>query len=204
MYTTFINDFLRDLGLNVVVVTNYLIGDISRIHHGANQSRNDAIRRESLPDDFDLEDAKLKYLRESLEPVNVKDLEKAEPVCRVFKQQTKVSIWEVVKRANQMVKDSISPAKLSTGATGTSRKEQREAEREREVAMLTGGNPQPYSLESYAVLNCLLCFMHECRFHGIVLFSQYRWQSTLLKRPFSSFTFGLPSHDLLVYFPFPT
>lgn len=129
-------------------MTHYLI---------ANKVRNESVRRESLPEDFDPDDPKVKACRESLEPVTQEELGRAEMACRVFKQQTKISMWEVVKRADQMVKDSIGPARLTTGNT-TGGKD-KGGEREKEVKELTGGNPLPYSLESYAALNCLLCFM---------------------------------------------
>ncbi|RPA92541.1 hypothetical protein L873DRAFT_183359 [Choiromyces venosus 120613-1] len=164
MYTTFIHDFLHDLGLGFDAIVGYLVGDITGINNGISQTRSESLRISALPNDFDLEDVKIKALRERLGTVTMEELEKAESVCRIFKQQTKISLWDVVKRVAPGVKDCLSSVKVTNGG-GVFAKDTEEGTNEREIAAQTGGNPIPYSLESYATLNCLLCYMHECRFH---------------------------------------
>lgn len=149
MYTTFLLPFLADLRLSLSAVTHYLIGP---------NPRSESKRRDALPDDFDFEDSKVNACRDALEPVPNEDLDRAEPVCKVWKEETGISMWEVVKRVDLMVKDNISPARVKVEpgkwpeAYGDAAKEAKEA---REAT----GNPAPYSLESYAALNCLRCFM---------------------------------------------
>lgn len=135
MYTTFLLPFLNEQSLSLSAVTAYLIGPLPR-------PRNEIVRREALPDDFDFDDAKVRSCRDSLEPVTIDELDNAEPVCKVWKQETGISLWEVVKRVDAMVKDNITPARVKVEGKSES------------------GNPAPYSLESYAALNCLLCFMY--------------------------------------------
>ncbi|KAG0644669.1 hypothetical protein HOY80DRAFT_996830 [Tuber brumale] len=165
MYTTFIHNFLRDLNLGFDAIVGYLVGDITGINNGISKPRSEALRAGALPNDFDREDAKIKAIRERLGTVTMGELEKAESVCRIFKQQTKISMWDVVKRVAPAVKDCLSSAKVTNGVGGAFAKDTDDGSKEREIAAQTGGNPIPYSLESYATLNCLLCYMHECRFH---------------------------------------
>lgn len=164
MYTTFIHDFLQDLDLSFDAIIGYLVGDITGINHGISK-RSEALRATALPKDFDREDVKIKALRERLGTVTMEELEKAESVCRVFKLQTKISMWDVVKRVAPAIRDCLSSAKVSNGGGGAFAKDTDDGSKEKEIAAQTGGNPIPYSLESYATLNCLLCYMHECRFH---------------------------------------
>lgn len=146
MYTTFLLPFLADLELSLSAVTNYLIGP---------SPRSESKRRDALPDDFDFEDLKVNACREALESVSFEDLDRAEPVCKVWKEETGISLWEVVKRVDEMVKDNISATRIKIEG-GKAPEEYGEAAREAKEAT---GNPAPYSLESYAALNCLLCFM---------------------------------------------
>lgn len=145
MYTTFLLPFLADLRLSLSAVTSYLIGP---------NPSSESKRQAALPDDFDFEDPKVNACREALESVSVEDLDRAESVCKVWKEETGVSLWEVVKRVDVMVKDNISATRIKV--EGKAPDECDEAAREAKEAT---GNPAPYSLESYAALNCLLCFM---------------------------------------------
>lgn len=145
MYTTFLLPFLADLGLSLSAVTSYLIGP---------NPRSESKRQAALPDDFDFEDPKVNACREALESVSTDDLNHAELVCGVWKQETGISLWEVVKRVDVMVKDNISATRIKV--EGGKAPECGEAAKEAKEAT---GNPAPYSLESYAALNCLLCFM---------------------------------------------
>ena len=171
MYTTFIHDFLQDLDLSFDAIIGYLVGDITGINNGI-PKRTEALRASALPKDFDREDVKIKTLRERLGTVTMEELERAESVCRVFRQQTKISMWDVVKRVAPVIRDCLSSAKVSNGG-GAFAKDTDDGSKEKEIAAQTGGNPIPYSLESYATLNCLLCYMHECRFHRKSISANY-------------------------------
>jgi len=178
MYTTFIHDFLQDLDLSFDAIIGYLVGDITGINNGI-PKRTEALRASALPKDFDREDVKIKTLRERLGTVTMEELERAESVCRVFRQQTKISMWDVVKRVAPVIRDCLSSAKVSNGG-GAFAKDTDDGSKEKEIAAQTGGNPIPYSLESYATLNCLLCYMHECRFHRKSISANYE---ALVPRP---------------------
>ena len=69
------------------------------------------------------------------------------------------SLWEVAKRGEASVRDSMAPARFSGGNQGSAMTMPGGKPAADAVAVLTGGNPQPYSLESYASLNCLYCYM---------------------------------------------
>lgn len=147
------DDFLAEVKVSVNAMTHYLIGDIRQLSgdYAVNLER----REGALPDHFELQDAKILAARTRLvEPVNANELKAAEAVCQVFKQTTKVSAWEVIRKVSQPVKNSMSPTKHTTGTCASATEKG-----DKEVATLTGGNPWPYSLDSYAHLYCLVCFM---------------------------------------------
>lgn len=135
LYTTFLHPFLAAQALTLPAIACYLVGDTPR---------NEAHRRAALPDDFDADDAKVRTLRDALPPCTPDELDRAEPVCKAWKQETGISLWEVVKRADVTAKDGT---RFKLEGSGKAAVEG------------STGNPAPYSLESYAALNCLLCFM---------------------------------------------
>ena len=180
MYGIFLEHFLSEASVSLEAVIQYLIGDISQIH-GGNDPSGSSIRRakDALPENFNLHDPKIISALQDVQAVDPLELELAERVCHIWKATTKMSLWEVVKKTSRAIKNSLSPAKhtASNGAAGAGGK------CDIEVAALTGGNPWPYSLDSYASLNCLICYMwvsseptrpsftdldcrHECPFHG--------------------------------------
>lgn len=148
------DDFLAEVNVSVNAMTHYLIGDIRQLD-------GDPVllherREHALPDHFELQDSKILTARTRLvQPVSADELKVAEAVCYVFKQTTNVSAWEVIRKVSQPVKNSMSPTKHTASGTSASANEKCD----QEVALLTGGNPWPYSLDSYAHLYCLVCFM---------------------------------------------
>lgn len=156
MYGVFLEQFLSEAGVSLDAVIQYLIGDISQIH-GGNDPSGSSIRRAkyALPENFNLQDPKINAALQDVQAVDPRELELAERVCHIWKATTKMSLWEVVKKTSRAIKNSLSPAKhtASNAAAGPSEK------CDIEVAALTGGNPWPYSLDSYASLNCLICYM---------------------------------------------
>lgn len=137
-------------------VASYLIGELSRT--GWSQQRKD-FRDKFLPEDFDHTEPKVESAIQKLRQVSTSTLERAEAVCSVFMDMLDCSLWEVVQRADDIVKESMTPARTSGGNQGSASKMLGGKTAADAVAMLTGGNPQPYSLESYAALNCLYCYM---------------------------------------------
>ena len=154
MYGIFINEFLKELRVPLNAIVQYLVGDISQMHGGADPAGRDARRNKALPDDFEIDDSKVRAALQNLKPAIASQLSQAEHVCRVFKEMTKISLWEVVKRISRTIKNnaSMSPTKIP-GIVGPGDKTGKE------IASMTGGNPWPYSLDSYASLNCLVCYM---------------------------------------------
>ncbi|KAL7267775.1 hypothetical protein RUND412_009625 [Rhizina undulata] len=165
MYSYFIEDFLKEFDLTFESITSYFIGNVKRLHGGINPTKNEQIRKEALPDDFNSSASNMITLREKLREVTIEELERAELVCKVFKECTKISLWNVVKIVNDAVKNSLAPNKV-TGSGGTLEDDgTRKAKEKKQVSELTGVNPRPYSLESYSALSCVLCYMHECPYH---------------------------------------
>ena len=137
-------------------VTQYLIGNLSQT--GWSHSRK-KIREKYLPEDFDLTEAKVQSAIKRLTGVSTADLEKAESLCAVFMEVLDFSLWDVAQRGDKVVKQSLAPARISGGNQGTASLIPGGKSAADAVAAMTGGNPQPYSLESYAALNCLYCYM---------------------------------------------
>lgn len=156
MFVDYVDRFLSEFDLDTNAVSSYLIGDLSKT--GWSQSRKD-IREKYFPEDFDTSEANIEQAIQKLKPVSNTALEKAETVCAVFNEVMEFSLWEVVQRANEAVRESMAPARTSGGNQGSASKMAGGKTAADAVAQLTGGNPQPYSLESYAALNCLYCYM---------------------------------------------
>jgi hypothetical protein len=146
-------DFLAEVKVSLDAVIQYLIGDINAM--GTDPEGALARRQATLPKDFDLKDPKVIAAKEKATLVEKSELEKAEIVCRVFKETTGISIWEVVKKMSSVVKDSMSPIKQTTSAATAAPNHRGD----KDIALMTGGNPWPYSLDSYASLNCMVCYM---------------------------------------------
>jgi hypothetical protein len=152
-YISFMKNFLEEVDVSLDAVILYLIGDISQMY--ADQNSALARRKSTLPKDFDLTDPKVKTAQKKATSVELSELYAAETVCRVFKEMTGISVWEVAKKLSSVVKDSLSPTKqMTTGASAVLNETG-----DKEVALLTGGNPWPYSLDSYASLCCVVCYM---------------------------------------------
>lgn len=162
MYSNFIEKFLEECDVSVAAVTRYLTGDISRMNGSGSRARLEKARRAALPADFDLENPKWILFNQNREKISDQELERCEAVCAAFKEVTDISIWEVVKIKNPKVKDFISPIRLTTGNGSQPSSSQSSGAREAEIPLTESsrGNIINYSLESYASLNCLICFMY--------------------------------------------
>ncbi|KAF8472725.1 hypothetical protein BDZ91DRAFT_760204 [Kalaharituber pfeilii] len=162
VFVDYIDRFLKDLDLDMNAITNYLIGDLTHTNWPHSRKKN---REKYLPEDFDHTETKVQSAKKKLTPVSMAELERAEILCSVFWDIMDFSLWEVAKRADEGVKESMAPARISGGNQGSASKMPGGKVAAAAIAAMTGGNPQPYSLESYAALNCLYCYMHECPFH---------------------------------------
>jgi hypothetical protein len=148
-----VKDFLAEVNVSLDAVIQYLIGDINSMSTDPEAALTR--RQAALPKDFDLTDPKVIAAKGKATLVKRSELEKAEIVCSLFKEATGISIWEVVKKMSSVVKDSMSPIKQTTsGATAAPNHRG-----DKDIALMTGGNPWPYSLDSYASLNCMVCYM---------------------------------------------
>jgi len=148
------DDFLAEVKVSIHAMTHYLTGDIQQL--GGDYQENDLHRARALPDHFEPQDIKIMVARTRLAwPVGAEELKAAETVCRIFKQTTAVSAWEVIRKVSQPVKNSMFPTKYTT--TGASALVGKKGDNQIETHI--GGNPWPYSLDSYAHLYCLVCFM---------------------------------------------
>jgi hypothetical protein len=155
MFGVFIHDFLREVDVSEDAVTRYLIGDISKIHGGADNVTAQKTREGALSSDFELGSIKKTNMLNKTAEVSVAELERAEYICALFKSVTKVSLWEVIKKTSSAVKDNLLPTKHTATSSSAANNE----EKHREVARLTGGNPLPYTLDTYTNLYCLICHM---------------------------------------------
>ena len=155
IFADYIDRFLTDLSLDLNTISQYLIGDLSSTGWPAARKKN---REKFLPEDFDFTDSTVTSAVKKLTPVSAHDLQRAETVCTVFFDVMDFSLWEVAKRKEECVRTSLNPMRATLGGQGMAATLAGGKEADA-VAALTGGNPQPYCLESYAALNCLYCYM---------------------------------------------
>lgn len=160
MYEPWLEDFLGELGLDGRIIGYYLVGDISKIRGGNDPQNTEVRREESLPDGFDPTDEKIMKIKAKLNDkyrdFSASELEKCEMVAHVFKEMTDVSLWDCVKNRSTVGGHTLSPSKTKDGLSETASG----------MKAWTGGSPWPYSLESYALMSCAICYMHECPFHS--------------------------------------
>ncbi|KAK9363792.1 hypothetical protein V1504DRAFT_444559 [Lipomyces starkeyi] len=107
-----------------------------------NGGSNSVVRKLVLPDKFELDEKKRKLLEEHTRKLDSNLVWKIELICRIFKELTRTSIWEVLNLypANALIDDRRSSLRNSQSNAA-------------------------FSLDSYSSLLCSFCFMHECPWH---------------------------------------
>ncbi|KAK9240494.1 hypothetical protein V1525DRAFT_448022 [Lipomyces kononenkoae] len=125
--------FMANYGLSKTQLVSYFL-----FHVGSNA----AVRKLVLPDNFELDEKKRKQLEEHTRKLDSRIVWKIELICRIFKDMTRTSIWEILNLypANALIDDKRSSLRSSQSAA-------------------------TFSLDSYSSLLCSFCFMHECPWH---------------------------------------
>lgn len=148
LYADFLHKFLADAGVDIECVKSYLIGDLP----GSDSMKK--VRDFCLPSDFDFTDVKIINAKEKLKQFQITDLKKAEAVCKVFTDITRISLWEVVKRVDLGLQASINPmrstqagATLAAGGSSTA------------LTVANLANSANPLVDSYAYMYCQICHM---------------------------------------------
>lgn len=157
----------------------YLIGDLKRVP-GINAKAMEKTRKRFFPPDHDptypktrdeLSQRRRNLGRPEDAGIDAAQLRKAELVCKALRDVMGVRAWWVLKalsnegkhRALQPFTGRIEdfPAILPTD------NEPEITTQEHKLAILSGGNPIPYQLDTYTKLHCPVCYMHQCPFHAL-------------------------------------
>ncbi|KAK9263474.1 hypothetical protein V1519DRAFT_496124 [Lipomyces tetrasporus] len=126
-------NFIANYGLTKGQLVSYFL-----YHVGSNA----AAQKQVLPDKFELDEKKWKLLEEHTRKLDARLVRKVELICRIFKDMTKTSVWEILNlcAANALIEDKRSSLRSSQSTAA-------------------------FSLDSYSSLLCSFCFMHECPWH---------------------------------------
>ncbi|KAI9773030.1 MAG: hypothetical protein M1839_002231 [Geoglossum umbratile] len=142
--------FMDETGLSYYDALHYLIGNIEVVSPQAiSREEKEEARRErkvaALYQDFELEPAKQKLYLDSIPPLTPAGLAIAPAVCKIWKDITTISLWDVIKngKGEYSEKQGQKPPKIS---------DQDEAS-------------AYYSVGTVHSLKCLACFTHECPAH---------------------------------------
>ncbi|RPA83443.1 hypothetical protein BJ508DRAFT_65852 [Ascobolus immersus RN42] len=152
----------------------YLIGDLETVH-GVDAVSMEKSRQFFFAPDHDPEYHKTKselaQRRRNLKPVKADELRRAEIVCRALRDVVGVRAWFVLKAITNEGKHRAL-ANLGPCAEDRYRplfsndEDYEQSPEEQKMAVLSGGNPIPYQIDSYAKLHCPVCYMHQCPFHA--------------------------------------
>ncbi|KAK9337883.1 hypothetical protein V1521DRAFT_447392 [Lipomyces starkeyi] len=126
-------NFMANYGLSKSQLVSYFLYNVGS---------NAVVRKLVLPDKFELDEKKRKLLEEHTRKLDSSLVWKIELICRIFKEITRTSIWEILNLypANALIDDRRSSLRNSQSTAA-------------------------FSLDSYASLLCSFCFMHECPWH---------------------------------------
>ncbi|KAK9453029.1 hypothetical protein V1511DRAFT_506318 [Dipodascopsis uninucleata] len=109
------------------------------IYHVPN---NSIARKMTMPDRYRIDEKKKKQLEETCRKLDNRHVAKVELICRLFKEITKVSVWEVL---------NIFPVNSLT--------------EDKRASLRSSQTTATFSLDSYSSLLCQFCYMHECPWH---------------------------------------
>ncbi|KAK9448900.1 uncharacterized protein V1518DRAFT_416628 [Limtongia smithiae] len=126
-------DFMTNYGLFKIHFVAYFLYHVNP---------NSTLRKLVLPDKYEIDEKKRKLLEEHTRKLDPKLVTKVETMCRIFKDLTKTSIWEIINlySASAIIEDKRASLRSSQASSA-------------------------YNLDSYASLLCSSCFVHECPWH---------------------------------------
>jgi hypothetical protein len=150
-------------------ISYYLIGDLKTVE-GVDAKAMERTRKSFFPPDHDPDYHKtkneLRQREKKLRPVDAGELHRAEIICKALREVVGVRAWFVLKAiSNEGKHRALQPTYCRAREDEcppllpTDNESERTAE-EHKLAILSGGNPIPYHIDSYTKLQCQVCYMY--------------------------------------------